>query len=115
MIWVFHLAQALVNSEDNGWSMKMVSMSLTEAMRTVPHLWAVCDDMLSVCPQAVLLQYVNPMAINTWAINARYPTINQVGLCHSVEGTSEGLARDLGRDINTIRYRAAGIKHMAFF
>ena len=88
---------------------------IMRGLRTVPHLWAVCEDMLSVCPQAVMLQYVNPMAINTWAISARYPTINQVGLCHSVQGTSEELARDLGRDINTIRYRAAGINHMAFF
>ena len=88
---------------------------IMRGLRTVPHLWAVCEDMLSVCPQAVMLQYVNPMAINTWAISARYPNINQVGLCHSVQGTSEELARDLGRDINTIRYRAAGINHMAFF
>ena len=88
---------------------------IMRGLRTVPHLWAVCEDMLSVCPHAVMLQYVNPMAINTWAISARYPTINQVGLCHSVQGTSEELARDLGRDINTIRYRAAGINHMAFF
>ena len=42
-----------------------------------------------------MLQYVNPMAINTWAIAAKYPTIRQVGLCHSVQGTAEELARDL--------------------
>jgi alpha-galactosidase len=51
--------------------------------------------MMEVAPSAVMLQYVNPMAINTWAIGAKYPHIRQVGLCHSVQGTAEELARDL--------------------
>ncbi len=42
------------------------------------------------CPNAMMLQYVNPMAINTWAIAEKYPTIKQVGLCHSVQGTRHG-------------------------
>ncbi|MBP0574164.1 alpha-glucosidase/alpha-galactosidase, partial [Mycobacterium tuberculosis] len=41
---------------------------IMRALRTVPHLWAICADMAEVCPDALLLQYVNPMAINTWAI-----------------------------------------------
>ena len=88
---------------------------IMRGIRTVPHLWSICEDMLALCPDAVMLQYVNPMAINTWAISARYPMIKQVGLCHSVQGTAEELARDLGRDIADIRYRAGGINHMAFF
>ena len=71
--------------------------------------------MLAVCPETIMLQYVNPMAINTWAIAAKYPTIKQVGLCHSVQGTAYELARDLEIDPNTLRYRAAGINHMAFY
>ena len=59
---------------------------IMRGLRTVPHLWAICEDMRAVCPNAILLQYVNPMAINTWAIAARYPDIRQVGLCHSVQG-----------------------------
>jgi alpha-galactosidase len=55
------------------------------------------------------------MAINTWAIGARYPAIRQVGLCHSVQGTAEELARDLDIPIGEIRYRCAGINHMAFY
>jgi len=62
-----------------------------------------------------MLQYVNPMAINTWAIAAKYPAIRQVGLCHSVQGTASELARDLAIPIENIRYRAAGINHMAFY
>lgn len=88
---------------------------IMRGLRTVPHLWSICEDMLAVCPNAIMLQYVNPMAINTWAIAEKYPTIKQVGLCHSVQGTAWELARDLEIPVEEIRYRAAGINHMAFY
>ena len=88
---------------------------IMRGLRTVPHLWKICQDMMEVCPQAIMLQYVNPMAINTWAIAEKFPKIRQVGLCHSVQGTAGELARDLDIPIDEIRYRAAGINHMAFY
>lgn len=88
---------------------------IMRGLRTVPHLWKICADMMEVCPRAVMLQYVNPMAINTWAIAEKYPEIRQVGLCHSVQGTAWELARDLDIPLEEIRYRAAGINHMAFY
>lgn len=88
---------------------------IMRGLRTVPHLWKVCEDMLQLCPKAILLQYVNPMAINTWAIAEKYPQIRQVGLCHSVQGTAAELAHDLDIPVADIRYRAAGINHMAFY
>lgn len=88
---------------------------IMRGLRTVPHLWAICEDMRVLCPDAVLLQYANPMAINTWAIAARYPDIRQVGLCHSVQGTAAELARDLDIPVENLRYRAAGINHLAFY
>lgn len=88
---------------------------IMRGLRTVPHLWAIAEDMRAVCPGALMLQYVNPMAINTWALAARYPDIRQVGLCHSVQGTAKELARDLGIPAGSLRYRAAGINHMAFY
>ena len=88
---------------------------IMRGLRTVPVLWSICEDMLAVAPQAILMQYVNPMAINTWAIAAKYPTIRQVGLCHSVQGTAFELARDLDIPVEDIRYRAGGINHMSFF
>ncbi len=88
---------------------------IMRGIRTVPHLWKICEDMLEVCPDAVMLQYVNPMAINTWAIAEKYPSIRQVGLCHSVQGTAMELAHDLDIPYEKIRYRSAGINHMAFY
>ncbi|MBB4010075.1 alpha-glucosidase/alpha-galactosidase [Allorhizobium taibaishanense] len=88
---------------------------IMRGLRTVPHLWKICEDMMAVCPNAIMLQYVNPMAINTWAIAEKYPAIRQVGLCHSVQGTAMELAHDLDIPYEEIRYRSAGINHMAFF
>ncbi len=88
---------------------------IMRALRTVPHLWKICDDMLEVCPNATMLNYVNPMAMNSWAMFEKYPQIKQVGLCHSVQGTAEELARDLDLDHYDLRYVCAGINHMAFY
>ena len=88
---------------------------IMRGLRTVPHLWKICEDMTVVCPDAILMQYVNPMAINTWSIAEKFPHIKQVGLCHSVQGTAKELAKDLEIPYEKIRYRAGGINHMAFY
>ncbi len=88
---------------------------IMRGLRTVPHLWAVAEDMAAVCPDALMLQYVNPMAINTWALAERYPQIRQVGLCHSVQNTVAEMGHDLDMDPADIRYRVAGVNHVAFF
>jgi alpha-galactosidase len=88
---------------------------IMRGLRTVPHLWAVAEDMAALCPRALLLQYVNPMAINTWALAERYPQIAQVGLCHSVQNTVAEIAHDLDLPPHEIRHRVAGINHVAFF
>ena len=88
---------------------------IMRGLRTVPHLWKICEDMLGLCPNAIMLQYVNPMAINTWAITKKYPEIKQVGLCHSVQHTVNELASDLKIPVSNIRYLSAGINHVAYF
>ena len=84
-------------------------------LRTVPFLWDLCQDITELCPDAVMLQYVNPMAINCWAIRERFPDIQTVGLCHSVPNTVFELTHDLDIPIADVRYRVAGINHVAFF
>ena len=88
---------------------------IMRGLRTVPHLWDVAADMARVCPDAVMLQYVNPMAINCWALAERYPQVRTVGLCHSVQNTVEELAHDLDLPKDEIRHRVAGVNHVAFF
>jgi len=88
---------------------------IMRGLRTVPHLWRVAADMAELCPNATMLQYVNPMAINTWALAERYPHVKQVGLCHSVQNTVQELAHDLDLSQDEFRYRVAGVNHVAFF
>ncbi len=83
-------------------------------LRTIPVLLEMCHDMEELCPDVTFLQYVNPMAMNCWAIS-RATTIKTIGLCHSVQGTAEQLARDIGIPIDEINYVSAGINHMAFY
>lgn len=83
-------------------------------VRTVPHLWGVCEDMMEVCPAALLINYVNPMVINMMAIARKFPKINSVGLCHSVRWTAWSLAINLGIPLEKISYKCAGINHIAF-
>lgn len=85
------------------------------ALRTIPVLKAICDDMAELCPDALLMNYVNPMAMNCWAISEYAPELKVVGLCHSVQHTSEHLAECLGENIADIDYVSAGINHVAFF
>lgn len=87
---------------------------IMRGLRTIPVLLDVCHDMEELCPDAWLLNYVNPMAMNCWAMN-RATRIKNVGLCHSVQGTAEQLARDIKVPIGEINYLSAGINHMAFY
>ena len=88
---------------------------IMRGLRTVPVLLDIANDMRDVCPNALMLQYVNPMAINCWALNELAPDIRHVGLCHSVQGTAFELSKDLGVDYKSLRYQCAGINHMAFY
>jgi alpha-galactosidase len=87
---------------------------IMRALRTIPVLRDLCGDMEAVCPQAWLLNYTNPMAMNCWALSRLTP-IRTVGLCHSVQGTALQLADDIGVPYGDITYLAAGINHMAFY
>jgi alpha-galactosidase len=85
---------------------------IMRGLRTIPVLLDVCRDMEELCPDALLLQYVNPMAMLCWAV-ARASPIRCVGLCHSVQGTARELAADLG--VPALEYVCAGINHLAFY
>lgn len=87
---------------------------IMRALRSIPVFLDLCRDMEELCPDVTFLQYVNPMAMNCWAIT-RASRIKTVGLCHSVQGTAESLAEDIGVPIEEINYVCAGINHMAFY
>jgi alpha-galactosidase len=87
---------------------------IMRAARTIPVFLQICRDMEALCPNATLLQYVNPMAMTCWAIT-HASRIKTVGLCHSVQGTAEVLSKAVGVPVSEINYICAGINHMAFY
>ena len=87
---------------------------IMRALRTIPVLIDMSRDMEELCPDVLHLNYVNPMAMNCWALS-RATTIKTIGLCHSVQGTMIELALDMGVIPNEIDFICAGINHMAFY
>jgi alpha-galactosidase len=84
------------------------------ALRTFPLLRGLAEDMLAVCPDAWLLNYTNPMAMNVWWLAEVAPRLKAVGLCHSVYWTVHGLCELLGVPMEETSYRAAGVNHQAW-
>ncbi len=80
----------------------------------IPLILDICRDMEALCPNALLLNHSNPMAMLCWAMNAA-TKVRNVGLCHSVQGTSERLAGYIGAPYDEVTYWVAGINHMAWF
>ena len=87
---------------------------IMRGLRTIPVLLDYCHELERRSPDAVLLNYVNPMAMNCWAIG-KASTIKTIGLCHSVQGTARQLAENINVPIDEINYLCAGINHVAFY
>jgi len=87
---------------------------LFKALRTVPVFMEVLKDAERLCPEAIVLNYTNPM--NMMCLSAaRTSSLRVVGLCHSVQGTSEVLAGYAGVPLAEMEWECAGINHMAWF
>jgi alpha-galactosidase len=83
-------------------------------LRTIPVLQAIGRDLEELCPHALFINYSNPMNINMWAFS-QSSTIRNVGLCHSVQGTAERLARFMGVPFEEMSFWCAGINHQAWY
>jgi len=84
------------------------------ALRTFPALTALTADMRELCPDALLLNYTNPMAMNIWWASVVAPDIRSIGLCHSVFWTVSDLCDLVGVPLDEVHYRAAGVNHQAW-
>jgi alpha-galactosidase len=83
-------------------------------LRTIPVMIAIGDEMAELCPDAILLNYANPMAMLPWAVWEGSRLRRAVGLCHSVQNTHEQLAELVGVPIDEIEFQTAGLNHQAF-
>ncbi len=83
-------------------------------LRTAPVMLDIIRDAEELCPNAIVLNYTNPMSmlVNYLQCNT---DMSVTGLCHSVQGTAEELARWIGAKEEDVTYTCAGINHEAFY
>jgi alpha-galactosidase len=81
-------------------------------LRSAAVFEGIARDMLEVCPNALLLNYANPMAMNCWFLSRL--GIKTVGLCHSVQNTTHMLAKHLEIPYEELQYKSGGINHQAW-
>lgn len=86
---------------------------LFRALRTIPVIREVCADIRRCCPDAFVLNYVNPMAMVCWALGKE--NVNFVGLCHGVQTTLDLIAGYCGVPKKEVDFLCAGINHMGWF
>ncbi len=84
------------------------------ALRNIPLMLEICADIEKYCPEAVFLNYTNPMSMLCKAMQTLYPTVDVTGLCHSVQHTSKMLKDWSGKE-GELKYTCLGINHQAFF
>ena len=84
-------------------------------LRTINPIMDIARDILRYCPDAVYLNYTNPMAMLCRTVQGELPELVCSGLCHSVQGTAAMLARWIGADEKDITYTCMGINHQAFY
>jgi alpha-galactosidase len=89
---------------------------IMRGLRTIPVMVDVGNEMAERCPQALLLNYTNPMAMVPWSVwaGSRLPPSRVVGVCHSVRDTHAFLAQMVGLPEERIAFRTAGLNHQCF-
>jgi alpha-galactosidase len=83
-------------------------------LRTFPVLAALARDMADLCPDAWLLNYTNPMAMNVTYLHSVAPGLKVLGLCHSVHWTMDGLCELVGVPLEEVSYWSAGVNHQGW-
>jgi alpha-galactosidase len=86
----------------------------SRALRMIPAMVGIAQDVLDLCPQALFFNYGNPMSPVCRGIR-KATGANVVGLCHGVNDVGKWLARQLGVTPERVRYDATGINHLTWF
>jgi alpha-galactosidase len=89
---------------------------IMRGLRTIPVMAAMGDEMASLCPDGLLLNYTNPMAMVPWGIwsGSAWPASRTIGVCHSVRDTHSFLAETVGVPEEHVEFRTAGFNHQCF-
>jgi alpha-galactosidase len=88
--------------------------AISRALRSIPVFLGIGHDMAELCPDAWLLNYTNPMAMNCWAYYRASAHKRIVGLCHSIQNTSRQIAEYVGVPPHEVTFLGAGVNHMSW-
>lgn len=86
---------------------------LFHALRIIPPILEICDDIMQICPDATVFNFSNPMSRICTTLTRKYPDLKLVGLCHGVVSLSEHLPHILETPLENIVYRAGGLNHFS--
>src|SRR5207249_9678022 len=89
---------------------------IMRGLRTIPVMIEMANEMAERSPDALLLNYTNPMAMVPWGVwaGSRLPDSSVIGVCHSVRDTHAFLAKLVGLPEDRIAFRTAGLNHQCF-
>jgi len=87
---------------------------IMRCLRTLPLLVDIAHDVRERCPQAVVLNYTNPMAMLCWGMKEAAPGVRLIGLCHSVQHTTAQWAHRLKVPLADVDFECAGLNHQAW-
>jgi len=86
---------------------------LFHAMRQVPAIIKICEDIEKICPEAFVFSYSNPMQRICHALNTRFPNLRITGLCHEIASMTRQLPTLMETDIDNIEFEAGGLNHLS--
>lgn len=87
---------------------------IMRCLRTLPVQAAIAEKVMTYCPDALVLNYTNPMSMLCEGMLNATPKLNLVGLCHSVQSTTEQWAKRLNKPISNVTFACAGLNHQAW-
>ena len=87
---------------------------IMRCLRTLPVQTAIAQHIMALCPDALVLNYTNPMSMLCEGMLNAAPSLNLVGLCHSVQSTTEQWAKRLNQSMTDVTFACAGLNHQAW-
>ena len=86
---------------------------LFHSLRIIPPILEICKDIQSICPNAYVFNYSNPMQRVCHAVTTKFPDLNFIGLCHEIESMNRQLPSLMETELSNIEFRAGGLNHFS--
>lgn len=86
---------------------------LFHSLRIIPPILEICEDVMSICPNAYVFNYSNPMSRICTTVHRKFPELKFIGMCHEISSLTQHLPIILDRPIEDIFFRAGGLNHFS--